>query len=294
MFQIQLGNTTAVVVNTASAAKSLFLGQSHAMNSRPTFYVLHKKVSTAVTSIGTSPWDDSCKRRRKLAAGALNKTRVDQYAPILNLEAREFLRDLLNAWREGRGQSAEREKQGIDIDFRPAVQRFALNLSLTLNYGTRVSSVKSLKDDPLLNEIVYVESEISKFRDTGKNYSNYIPLLRYWEPVASILGLSGQPKNHAADIGRRRLQYNDVLLERLRDQVQQGTDKPCIQGAVLRDTDSATLTREELISVSLSMMAVRKPLTYLSTLREKMNLISSRHDRAPTRINQLWPGPSCC
>lgn len=248
VFQVQLGNTTAVVINSARAAKQLFLGQSHAMNSRPRFYVFHGKVSRAVTSIGTSPWDESCKRRRKLAAGALNRTRVDSYAPILNLEAREFLRDLLLA--------SCGDGDGVEIDFRPAIQRFALNLSLTLNYGTRVSSVKSLVDDPLLSEIVYVEGEISKLRDTGKNYANYIPLLRYWEPVANFLGLSAQPKDHAADIGRRRLEYNNMLLERLREEVKRGDDKPCIQGAVLRDPESASLTKEELISVSLSMMAV--------------------------------------
>ncbi|KXH43795.1 hypothetical protein CNYM01_05723 [Colletotrichum nymphaeae SA-01] len=245
VFQIQLGNTTAVVVNTVESAKQLFLGQRHAMNSRPTFYVFHGKVSKAVTSIGTSPWDDSCKRRRKLAAGALNRPRVESYAPILNMEAREFLKDL---YEECCGGS-------VDLDFRPAVRRFALNLSLTLNYGTRASDVKSLEDDPLFSEIIYVESEISKLRDTGKNYTNYIPLLRYWEPIASVLGLQSTPKHHARDIGRRRLEYNDVLLSRLKDEIALGKDKPCIQGAVLKDPESATLTREELISVSLSMMA---------------------------------------
>ncbi|OHF02342.1 hypothetical protein CORC01_02335 [Colletotrichum orchidophilum] len=245
VFQIQLGNTTAVVVNTVESAKQLFLGQRHATMSRPTFYVFHGKVSKSVTSIGTSPWDDSCKRRRKLAAGALNRPRVESYAPILNLEAREFLKDLYSECRGG----------SVDLDFRPAVRRFSLNLSLTLNYGTRASNVKSLEDDPLLAEIIYVESEISKLRDTGKNYTNYIPLLRYWEPIASYLGLQATPKNHAMDIGRRRLEYNDVLLSRLKNEIARGEDKPCIQGAVVKDPESATLTREELISVSLSMMA---------------------------------------
>lgn len=234
------------MVNSVDAAKKLFLGQRSALNSRPTFYVFHKKVSKAVTSIGTSPWDESCKRRRKLAAGALNRPRVESYAPILNLEAREFLRDLYLECRDGSSQ----------IDFTLAVKRFSLNLSLTLNYGTRVSSVKSLSDDPLLAEIIYVESEISKFRDTSKNHANYMPILRYWEPVAELLRLNSGPKNHAQDIGRRRLEYNNILLNKLKDEVSRGEDKPCIQGAVLRDPESATLTREELISVSLSMMAV--------------------------------------
>jgi 3-hydroxyphenylacetate 6-hydroxylase len=73
---------TIVIVNSAQAAKSLFLGQSHALNSRPKFYTFHGKVSKAVTSIGTSSWDDSCKRRRKAAAGALNVARVQSYAPV--------------------------------------------------------------------------------------------------------------------------------------------------------------------------------------------------------------------
>ncbi|KXH59693.1 hypothetical protein CSAL01_11562 [Colletotrichum salicis] len=115
--------------------------------------------------------------------------------------------------------------------------------------------MSSPDDDPLLAEIIYVESEISKFRDTGKNYTDYTPLLRYWEPIASVLDLQSTPKNHVMDIGHRRLEYNDILLSRLKDKIAQGQDKPCIQGAVLRDPESATLTREELISVSLSMMA---------------------------------------
>lgn len=129
-----------------------------------------------------------------------------------------------------------------------------MNSILTFLYSGSVSDVKSLTNDPLLSEIVYVESEISKLRNTSKNYANYIPLLRYWDPIASFLGLA--QKSNAADIGLRRLAYNTVLLDNLRQEVKQGRDKPCIQGAVLRDPEAATLTQEELISVSLSMMAV--------------------------------------
>lgn len=84
VFQVQLGNTTAVVVNSASAARAFFISQREATNSRPWFYVLHHQVQRGgpVTSIGTSPWDESCKRRRKVAATALNKTSVESYLPV--------------------------------------------------------------------------------------------------------------------------------------------------------------------------------------------------------------------
>lgn len=84
VFQIQLGNSTVVIVNTTAAAEALFIRQREATNSRPIFYVLHKKVQQngPVTSIGTSPWDDSCKRRRKVAASALNRVSVESYFPV--------------------------------------------------------------------------------------------------------------------------------------------------------------------------------------------------------------------
>lgn len=82
VFQVSLGNTTVVVINSAAAAKNLLIGQSAAFNSRPEFYVLHKVVSSQVSSIGTSPWDDSCKKRRRAAATALNRVRTEGYAPV--------------------------------------------------------------------------------------------------------------------------------------------------------------------------------------------------------------------
>ncbi|KAF4119664.1 3-hydroxyphenylacetate 6-hydroxylase [Geosmithia morbida] len=245
VFQIQLGNVTAVVVNSVEAARHLFVGQRTAVNSRPIFHVFHKQVSRAVTSIGTSPWDESCKQRRKVAATALNLVKIRGYAPIVNLESREFIREILD---ESRGGT-------VDVDFRLPVKRFSLNLVLTLNYGTRVSSqAKALSEDPLLAEIIHVESEISKLRDTANNYANYIPLLRYIGPLASLISRGSSPA-YAADIGRRRLEYNSLLLNQLKERVARDEDQPCIQGAVLRDPESATLSREELISVSFSMMA---------------------------------------
>lgn len=100
----------------------------------------------------------------------------------------------------------------------------------------------------LLHEVIYVESEISKLRSTAINYSNYIPFLRIFEPFQKA-------NAHGADIGKRRKDYNAVLLEQLRDRIASTTDNPCIQGNVLKD-EEAKLSPDELTSISLSMMAV--------------------------------------
>lgn len=82
VFQIQLGNKPILVINSAAAAKDLLIKESGSLNSRPLFYVFHKFVSKEIASIGTSPWDESCKKRRKAAASALNVIQVDSYAPV--------------------------------------------------------------------------------------------------------------------------------------------------------------------------------------------------------------------
>ncbi|CAH0058145.1 unnamed protein product, partial [Clonostachys solani] len=268
VFQLQLGNTTTVVVNSAAAARDFFISQRNATNGRPRFYVLHSKVQkgNAVTSIGTSEWDHSCKRRRKVAATALNKTSVESYLPILNLESRAFLNDLLAASKGGTQNSTN----VLDV-----CQKFALNLSLTLSYGTRVEDVKDLHNNILLSEILYIEEMITKYRDVSGNYLNYIPLLRPFSSAAELLGFSKGEKL-MADIGKRRYAYHALLQKNLRGEIDLGVDKPCIQGNVLKDPDSKGLTEGELLSISMSMMAGSD--TTKRSLLWGMQLLANRQD----------------
>ncbi|KAI5866824.1 cytochrome P450 [Durotheca rogersii] len=245
VFQVQLGNVPAVIVNTAAAARTLFISQREATNSRPVFYVLHKQVQQGrpVMSIGTSPWDESCKRRRKVAATALNKTSTESYYPILDLESRAFILDILSSCKGGKAS----------VDVLDLTRKFALNLSLTLAYGTRVEDVKDLHRDLVISEILYIEDEISKFRNPTSNFSNYIPLLRPLNTIAGWVGRRGG--SHMADVGKRRYAYHNVLQEKLRRDIADGVDRPCIQGNVLKDPESKGLTEGELLSIGLSMLA---------------------------------------
>ncbi|KAL2216045.1 cytochrome P450 [Thermoascus aurantiacus ATCC 26904] len=244
VYQVQLGNTPVVIVNSAASAKALFLTQSSALNSRPLFYLFHKLVSKDVASIGTGPWSESCKNRRKVAAAALNRIKVQSYEPIILRESREFIQELMKESHDGT----------TEVDFMPFVYRLSLNMVLTLNYGTRITETKDLTGNPLYAEIIEVEKEISKFRSTSKNLRNYVPLLRIIDPVVSALGLQTSA-SYSAQIRQRRIAYNNALLKRLQEEVATNTDFPCIQGSVLRDPESVSLSANELLSISLSMMA---------------------------------------
>lgn len=56
VYQVQLGNTTVVIVNSPAAAKTLFLSNSQALSSRPVTYTFHKVIGDGypLTTHGTT------------------------------------------------------------------------------------------------------------------------------------------------------------------------------------------------------------------------------------------------
>ncbi|KAL1597746.1 hypothetical protein SLS60_008233 [Paraconiothyrium brasiliense] len=255
VYQIQLGNVPVIVVNSAESARKIFGQNSQALSSRPVFWTFHKVClmrnanqnkddrrtfgswvqvlsNTAGTTIGTSPFNDSLKRRRKGAASALNKPSIATYISHIDVETKDFVKEgFVNG------------KAGLaGVDPMPMIQRLSLSLSLTLNWGTRMES----RDDPMFHEITEVEEAISLFRSTTGNLQDYIPLLRL-NPFSAGSVM-------ARDMRRRRDVYLTKLNKDLDDRMEKGTHKPCIQANVIQDK-SAALNKEELTSISLTMLS---------------------------------------
>src|SRR6266487_5953749 len=137
-----------VFANSFDSVKHLWITNQSALISRPTLHTFHSVVSSSQGfTIGTSPWDESCKQRRKAAATALNRPAVQSYMPIIDFESNVSITELLHD--SGDGQR--------DIDPTPYFARFALNTSLTLNYGIRLDGDIN---NELLKEIVHVEREV--------------------------------------------------------------------------------------------------------------------------------------
>ena len=166
-------------------------------------------------TIGTSPWDESCKRRRKAAATALNRPAVQSYMPIIDLELTTSIRELFKDTQDGT----------VDVNPTGYFQRFALNTSLTLNYGFRI---EGNVNDELLREICTVERGVSNFRSTSNNWQDYVPLLRIFKKT----------NKEAQEFRARRDRYMTYLLGILKDRIANGTDKPCITGNILKDPEA--------------------------------------------------------
>jgi phenylacetate 2-hydroxylase len=235
VFQIRLGNTRAVVVNSFEDCKTMLVGQGYqsALIDRPTLFTFHGVISsTQGFTIGSSPWDSSTKDRRKAAGTALGRASMPGYFPMLDLESYCIVRDL------------ERDSNNglTEISVRPYIQRFALNTTLTLCYGIRMDAVY----DTLLREILHVGSAISLLRSASENYQDYIPALRY---------LPANKKNaYSKELRGRRDAYLNLLLDKVRVMIEKGTNKPCISAAILKDQETK-LTGIEVSSICLSLVS---------------------------------------
>jgi phenylacetate 2-hydroxylase len=233
VFQIRLGNTRAVVVNSFEDVKRMLVGHQSAVIDRPTLYTFHGVISsTQGFTIGSSPWDTSCKNKRKAAGTALGRPAMKGYFDMFDLESYCIVRDL------------QRDSKGgaVEISVRPYIQRYALNTTLTLCYGIRMDSVY----DEMLREILHVGSAISLLRSASENYQDYIPLLRYFP--------NNEKNRRSRELRDRRDRYLNFLLNKVRDMIQKGTDKPCISAAILKDQETK-LTGVEVSSICLSLVS---------------------------------------
>ncbi|KZZ92616.1 Cytochrome P450 [Ascosphaera apis ARSEF 7405] len=232
VFQTRLGNKRVVWANSFDSVRHIWIENQAALISRPTLYTFHSVVSTSQGfTIGTSPWDESCKKRRKAAATALNRPAVQSYMPIIDLESTASIKELFTDSKGGT----------VDIDPNPYFQKYALNTILTLNYGIRIDGGISSE---LLQEICYVERKVSNFRSTSNNWQDYVPLLRLWPKRDS----------EAREFRDRRDKYLVEMLNMLRERIAAGTDKPCITGNILKDP-TAKLNEAELKSICLTMVS---------------------------------------
>ncbi|KAE8307094.1 cytochrome P450 [Aspergillus transmontanensis] len=275
VYQIQLGNIPVIVVNSAVSAKAIFGQNAQALSSRPEFYTFHKIVSnTAGTTIGTSPYSDSLKRRRKGAASALNRPSVESYVSHLDAESKAFVAELLKYGEGG----------NVPVDPMAMIQRLSLSLALTLNWGVRVVS----QEEDLFNEITHVEEEISKFRSTTGNLQDYIPLLR--------LNPFNTNSKKAKEMRDRRDKYLNGLNRDLDDRMEKGIHKPCIQANVILDQE-AKLNSEELTSISLTMLSGGLD-TVTTLVAWSIGLLAKRPDiqdkAAEAILNMYGPNQPMC
>jgi phenylacetate 2-hydroxylase len=195
---------------------------------------------------------------------------MKNYHEMFDLESYCIVRDLFRDTKNG----------AVEVSFRPYIQRYALNTTLTLCYGIRMDEVY----DNLLREILYVGSAISLLRSASENYQDYIPILRY---------LPNNEKNaRSKELRERRDKYLNELLDKVRAMIEKGTEKPCISAAILKDEETR-LTGVEVSSICLSLVSggfETIPGTLVSCIGSLSTPEGIKYqDRAYEDIRKLYP-----
>lgn len=197
-----------------------------------TVYTLPQIISdTSGTTIGTAPYTESLKRRRKAASTALNRRSVAMYIPHIDRETQGFLKEALSYGKMGE----------VGIDPAPLFLRMNMSISLTLHWGARMES-----QSDTFREIVHVEDKISNFRSTTGNLQDYVPLLR--------LNLFSQDSAEARSMRNRRDKYISQMDRDLDQRMRENIQEPCIRANVKTDRESK-LNDNELMSMNLTMLA---------------------------------------
>jgi 3-hydroxyphenylacetate 6-hydroxylase len=234
VYQIMLGVRPVVVFNSMQAARDVFVGQGHSLIDKPKLHTFHSVLSSLASSIGTTAWNESTKRRRKVAASAMNRPGVASYLPIIDELTKDLISQLLELGQDGQ----------VAIDPKLIISKAIVDLTMAVNYGARLPA-----DDALLNEIVDVEDGLSRVKTPLGSPQDFIPILR-WLPFNKLSA-------RAREINRRRLVYLRRFEREMAQRIEKGVDDPCIQGTCLKNPDE-TLDEVDLMSISMSMVRISR------------------------------------
>ena len=212
-------------------------------------------------TIGSSPYSESLKTRRKVTASALNRPAVASYVPHIDTETRVFLQEALEFGKAGK------EK----VDPMPLFLLMNLSLGLTLHWGARMES-----QSDLFREIIHCENTISNFRSTTSNSQDYIPLLR--------LNPFNRSSARAKEVSARRKAYMTKMDKDLDDRLEKGTHKPSIRANAKLDPE-AKLTASELTSLNVTMTAagldtMQSTVSWVIAILAAMPEIQEKADQA--------------
>ncbi|KAI6090974.1 phenylacetate 2-hydroxylase [Hypoxylon rubiginosum] len=234
VLQARFGRRRVVVLNGFKEAQEWIVKNATATIDRPLFWTFHNVVSKSQGStIGTSPWNESAKRRRTAVSAYLTRPALRSSAPMLDVESHAFVEDLFKA--------TQQDNLG-DVDPRMYCLRLAFNITLMICYGTRFKDIH----DPDLLSMLDITSTVASFRSTNSNPQDYVPLLRY---------LPNKRQKIAVETREKR----DIWLANMFSRVQSALDKgqycPCITGTLLSESGSGKLDESDIKSINVSLVS---------------------------------------
>ena len=192
----------------------------------------------------------------------MNRPATASYIPLIDELSCDLIRDLIQSGKSGT----------VAFDPKASMQRSILDLTLTLNYGTKLP-----KNEELISELIQIEHQVAQLRASTGSSQDFVPILR-WNPFS-------RKSAFARETNRRRLVYLNRFNRELEDRIKVHKDKPCIQGNVLKDPD-AKLNDIELMSISMSMVSGGLD-TMVHTIAWTIGVLAQRPDIQQTAYDAI-------
>jgi phenylacetate 2-hydroxylase len=250
VFQMRMGSRIVVVANSYKSVKDLWITHSDATNSRPILFTFHTVVSnTQGFTVGTTPYGESYKKKKKVISTALNKKSVEYHSGFISDESRNMFKRIRNQYLLVKDFSRDE-----DIDVHKIIQGFVLRVSLYLTYGYLVK-VGHTDKCRLFDEITHVENAIVKLRGHSSNKQDYVPLLRYLGPLKRLM--SDDKTKMANDYRKRRDVYMAKFITEVKEKMARDEDysDSIVSRALRSNPQFPDVSEAELTSVCLTMVS---------------------------------------
>ncbi|KAI0088423.1 cytochrome P450 [Irpex rosettiformis] len=167
LYSFYLGNQLYVVVSDANIARELLVNNGAIFSSRKQYFVKNQTILKG-RAITASPYGETWRNHRKIAAQLLTPKAVAGYNDTLDYECRIMLRSLYKESQNGTAPISPAHYTG----------RYTLNNMLTLSFAMRTDSTS----DPLIERILSMAMEFNDLTGPLSNLVDFVEPLQ-WIPT---------------------------------------------------------------------------------------------------------------
>ncbi|KAI5955041.1 hypothetical protein KGF54_001602 [Candida jiufengensis] len=246
IFQIKIGFRKVVIVNSYEDVTSLWLNHACQNNSRPLSYTFHSVVSSYQSyTIGTTPFSNTYKNKKKSLSQLLNKPSLKSLIPIINTESNYIIDQILKDI-----------NKNDSVNLRDYLRFFVLRCCIHMSYGLILDCFG--KDRELCMRIINNENNIIRLRSPISNIQDSILILQLFPSFTNT--------KSAHECGKIRDRYMRFLYNRLIREIDKGNEE-CINsmvGKLVTSQCKAQLTDQEINSICLTLVSAgldNTPLT---------------------------------
>ncbi|KAI1128352.1 cytochrome P450 [Nemania abortiva] len=227
LYSLWLGNQLFVIISSPEIAKDLMVTNGSVFSSRKEMFIKSQTVF-AGRGITATPYNDRWRKHRRIASRWLHSKAVDDYTHILDREATDMIRCLLEESRNG----------SVLVNPQPHAGRCSLNNMLTIVFGTRTTSVT----DPLVGKALRLSREFMNCTGPVSNLVDFSSLL---QKIPTRLRKRGQ-RLHEGLVDT----YGGMIFD-IKRQIHLGRDVPdCLAKTMLSIQEE-----EELDDLDMAILA---------------------------------------